>query len=226
MLITHIAYYNCLKTEHYDYIKDATLSIVQNSNEGIGEDPVKFMSLEDGAYTSFGEGFLTQDKILKLFDASLIKKPIYNTLGCPGVYTQEAGIINRGSQVETWLDIIPPGGSRLTHRNASGIFLNALSAKQPITSFIYFIKVDEGNDKFYFYENDVKTYVDIKENMLLIFKPHVKHGIETNRTDKPWFYLTGNVRLLNGPMDGSALSLGEGIAAEHMLDVIDIKKDS
>ena len=201
MILSHIAHYNCLNETHYKNIKMLTFNIVKNSFDNV-EDSVPLTELEDGTCTSLTDKYATHPKILSLFDATMIKKPIRNSLGCPGIYTEIGGLINSGSQVETWLEVTPQYGSRFSHRNASGIYLEALDKKQPITSFIYFISVDEGNDKFYFYENDVKTYVDIKENMLLLFKSHVKHGMEINRSETTRVYLNGNVRLLNGSLDG------------------------
>ena len=204
MILSHIAHYYCLNKLHHKAIYDSAFTIFHDWFNDV-EDCVTFNKLEDGTLTSAGQtndSLLTQPKILDLFDTAAIKKPIRNALGSPGVYTETAGLINSGSQIETWLEVTPPGASRLTHRNTSGIYLQALDARQPITSFIYFIAGDEGNDKFYFYENDIKTYVDIKENMLLMFRPHIKYGMEFNNSKRSRYFLNGNVRLLNTFLDG------------------------
>ena len=201
MLLSHIAYYNCLNEIHHKAVYDLAFDIIKDSINEV-EGSVPLTRLEDGTSTTIGDVDLTHPKILNLFDVSMIKKPIRNSLGSPGVYTERHGVINKGSQIETWLEVTPQGGSRFSHRNTSGMYLESLDKSRPMTSFIYFIAGDEGNDKFYFYENDIKTYVDIKENMLLLFKPNVKYGMEYNQSERMRYYLNGNVTLLNGSLDG------------------------
>lgn len=193
-------YYNLHDSDEAHGMRIAAKVVLDNKNVTL-QTPIEWegsnvlstynFSLEDKARHMSNDNNST---VLKYLSITKISDVMRNVLAAPRLL--RAGIQTyTGSSREAWLNVFNQGQLLAPRRQrGTDIWIQAVDNGWVAACFCYFIQVNEDNPSFYFIDEEGnKSYINEKNNSLLIFSPDLRHGVDENTSTDQNIMLMGNL---------------------------------
>ena len=192
-------YYNLHDSDEAHGMRIAAKAVLSNENVII-KTPVEW----EGSNVLSTYNFSPEDKtrhmsndnnstVLKYLDITKISDAMRNVLGA---HTPKDGMWKKyaGSSREAWLNVFNQGQLLAPRRQrGTDIWIKAVDNGWVAGCFCYFIQVNEDTPCFYFIDEEGnKSYINEKNNSLLIFSPDMRHGVDENTSTDQNIMLMGN----------------------------------
>ena len=198
-----VMYYNLHDTDEAHGMRIAAKAVLDNKNVTL-QTPIEW----EGSNLLSTYNFSPEDKkrhmsndnnstVLKFLSITKILEAMRNVLGA---HAPHNGMWKRylGSSREAWLNVFNQGQLLAPRRQrGTDIWIKTVDNGDNgwvAACFCYFIQVNEDNPSFYFIDEEGnKSYINEKNNSLLIFSPDLRHGVDENTSTDQNIMLMGNL---------------------------------
>lgn len=192
-------YYNLHDSDEAHGMRNAAKAVLDNKNVTL-QTPIEW----EGSNLLSTYNFSLEDKrrhmsndnnstVLKYLSITKISDAMRNVLGA---HAPHNGMWKRysGSSREAWLNVFNQGQLLAPRRQrGTDIWIKTVDNGWVAACFCYFIQVNEDNPSFYFIDEEGnKSYINEKNNSLLIFSPDLRHGVDENTSTDQNIMLMGN----------------------------------